>query len=62
LILELRLLQEVLDFLRIVVVALPTDPLNFADLASPSGSLDVLEMNLGIFAKVDDGPEIVVKT
>jgi hypothetical protein len=50
---ELGLFEEVLDFLRVVEVALPTDTLHFTDLTCPGGSLNVLEVNLRILAKVD---------
>jgi hypothetical protein len=55
------LLQEILDLLRIVVVALSADPLDLPNLTCASGCLNVLEMYLGIFAKVDDRAKIVVQ-
>ena len=45
------LLEEILNFLGIVEVALSADTLNLAYLTSTCGSLDVLEVNLGIFAQ-----------
>lgn len=62
LILQLCLLQEILDLLWIVVVALSTDTFNFTNLAGPSGSLDVLEVDFRIFAEVHNRSEVVVKT
>jgi hypothetical protein len=59
---ELRFLEEVLDLLRVVVVALSTDPLNFTNLASASSGLDVLEVHLGILAEVNDGAKVIVET
>lgn len=61
LILELGLLEEVLDLLGVVVVRLSADPLDLSDLASPRGSLDVLELDFGVGAQVDDGTEVVVE-
>lgn len=54
LVLKLCLLQEIFDFLWIVMVALSADALNFTNLAGPSGCLNVLEVDLGIFAEVHD--------
>ena len=62
LVLEFGLLEEILDFLRVVVVTLSADALDLSDLVGAGGSLDVLEVDLGILAKVDDRPEIVIKT
>lgn len=58
---ELSLLEEVLDLLRVVEVALATDTLDLADLASASGSLDIFEVDLLILAEVDNGAEVVVQ-
>lgn len=51
---ELSLFEEVLDLLGIVIVALATDALDFANLTGTGSSLDVLEVNLGVGAEVDD--------
>ena len=59
---KLGLLEEVLDLLWVVVVTLPADTLNLADLASASCCLNVLEVNLRILADVDDGTKVVIKT
>lgn len=56
------LLEKVLDFLRVVVVAFPANPLNFPNLASTRSSLNVLEMDFGILAEVYHRAEIVVET
>jgi hypothetical protein len=58
---EFGLLEEILDFLGVVEVALPTDALHFTDLASPGSSLDVFEVNLGILAEVDNRTKIVIE-
>ena len=62
LVLEFGLLEEVLDFLWVVVVALSADALNLSDLVRASGRLDVLEVDFGVLAEVDDGTEVVVET
>ena len=54
LVLEFGLLEEVLDFLRVVIVALSADALDLSDLVRASGRLDVLEVDFGVLAKVDD--------
>jgi hypothetical protein len=59
---QLGLLQEVLNLLRIVVVALSADTFNFSDLTGSRCSLDVLEVNLRVSAEVDDGSQVVVET
>jgi hypothetical protein len=56
------LLEEILDFLHIVMVTLMADMLDFSNLPSMSCCLDVLEMNLGILTEVDNQTEVVVKT
>ena len=48
---QLGLLQEVLDALRGITVALPADTLHLLYLSSLAGSLDILEMDLGILEK-----------
>ena len=62
LVLKFRLLEEVLDFLWVVVVALPADTFDLSDLVRAGSRLDVLEVDLGVLAKVDDGTEVVVQT
>ena len=62
LILKFGLLEEVLDFLRVVEVALSTNTLNLSDLVRAGSRLDVLEVDLGVLTKVDDGAEVVVET
>ena len=62
LILKLCFLQEILDLLWIVMVAFPTDTLNFTNLAGPSGSLDILKVHFWIFAEVHNRPKVVVET
>ncbi len=47
-------LEEVLDSLRVVTVALSANPLNLLDLTSLTSGLDVLEVNIGILTKVHD--------
>jgi hypothetical protein len=59
---KFRPLEEVLDCLRITIVAFATDSLNFTDLASASGGLDVLETDLRILAEVYDGAKIVIQS
>jgi hypothetical protein len=58
---EFRLFEEVLNFLRVVEVTLLANTLDSANLTSASGGLDILEMNLRILAKVDNGPEVIVE-
>ena len=58
---ELGLLEEVLNFLWVVEVTLPTNALNFADLASACCCLNVLKVDLRILAKVDDRAEVIVE-
>lgn len=62
LILKFGLLEEVLDLLRVVVVALSTNTLHLSDLVRTSGRLDVLEVDFGVLAKVDNRTEVVVET
>jgi hypothetical protein len=59
---ELGLLEEVLDFLRVVEVALPADTLDLADLTGAGRGLDVLEVDLRVLAEVDDRAKVVVET
>jgi hypothetical protein len=44
-----------------VEVAFSTDALYFTNLASPGGGLNILKVDLRIFAKVDNRTEIVVE-
>ena len=62
LVLEFGLLEEVLDFLRVVVVALSADALDLSDLVCASGRLDVFEVDFGVLTKVNDRTEVVVET
>lgn len=62
LVLQLGFLEKVLDLLGVEVIALPTNTFDFPNLTSASGSLDVLEVDLGVCAEVDNGTEIVVET
>ena len=59
---QLGLLQEILDLLGVVVVGFSTDALNLTNLASPRCGLDVLEVDLRVFAEVYNRTEIVIKT
>ena len=59
LIVQLGLLEESLDFLGVVAVALSADSLHFFDLARLAGSLDVLEMHICVLAEVHYGSEEV---
>lgn len=56
---EQRYLEEVLNPLGVVAVALPADPLHFLDLTRFARGLDVLEVNVGLLAEIDDGAEEV---
>lgn len=62
LILKFGLFEEILDFFRVVVVALSANTLDFSYLVRASGSLDVLEVDFGILTKVDNRTEIIVET
>ena len=62
LVLEFGLLKEVLDFLRVVEVALSANALDLSDLVRASCRLDVFEVDFGVLTKVDDGTEVVVET
>jgi hypothetical protein len=55
-------LEEVLDALWVVAVALPTDPLHLFDLARLAGRLDVLEVHLWVLTEVDNGAQEVEET
>ena len=61
LVLKFGLLEEVLHFLRVVVVALSADTFDLSDLVRAGGRLDVLEVDLGVLAKVDNRSKIVVE-
>lgn len=61
--LPLRLyLQEILDTLRIVAVALSANPLHLLDLARLAGSLDVFKVNFGVLTEVHNGAQEVEQT
>ena len=62
LVLEFGLLEEILDFLRVVVIVLSAYTLDLSNLVSTCGSLDGLEVDFGILAKVDDRSKVVVET
>jgi hypothetical protein len=62
LVLKFGFLEEVLDFLRVVVVALSADTFDLSDLVRAGGRLNVLEVDLGVLAKVDNRSKIVVET
>ncbi|GJC99267.1 hypothetical protein ColKHC_08093 [Colletotrichum higginsianum] len=62
LLLESSLLQEVLHLLGIVEVAVPADALDLIELTHLGGSLDVLEVNIGVLREVDDAAEVVEQT
>lgn len=55
-------LEEVLDTLRVVAVALSTDPLHLFDLACLAGSLDVFEVNFRILTEVYNRAQEVEQT
>ena len=55
-------LEEVLDALWVIAVALPTDPLHLFDLARLAGRLDVLEVHLWVLTEVDNGAQEVEET
>jgi hypothetical protein len=57
---EFRLLEEVLDLLGVVEVALAADALHLADLTRASSGLNVLEVYFRVFAEVDNRPKVVV--
>lgn len=59
---QFGLLEEVLDLLWVVEVALATDTFDFPNLPRTCRSLDVLEVNLRVFTEIDDGAQIVVET
>lgn len=52
-------LEEVLHPLWVVAVALPADSLHFLDLTRFTRRLDVLEVNVGLLAEIDDGAQEV---
>jgi len=53
--------EEVLDFLRVIEVTLSANTLDFPNLTSASGGLDILEMNFRILAEVHNRPEVIVE-
>lgn len=62
LVLEFCLLEEILDFLRVIIVALSANTFDLSDLIGACGSLDVLEVDFRVLAKVDDRSKVVVET
>ena len=59
---ELGLLEEVLDLLRVVVVAVTADTLNLVKLTHLGGSLNVLEVNIGVLRQVDNAAKVIEET
>lgn len=55
-------LEEVLDTLRIVAVALSADPFHLFDLARLAGSLDVFEVNFRILTEVYNRAQEIEQT
>jgi len=55
------LLEEVLDLLGVIVIALPANALDFANLSGTSSSLNVLEVHFLILAEVDNRAKIVIQ-
>ena len=55
-------LEEVLDALGVVAVALTTDALHLFDLAGLTRGLDVLEVHLCVLAEVHNGSKEVKQT
>ena len=53
---QVGLLEEILDLLGVVVVALTADTLNLGELVHSSGSLNVLEVHFGVLAEIDNAP------
>lgn len=51
---QFGLLQEVLDTLWVIAVALTTNSLHFLDLSRFTGSLDVLKMYIWILTEVNN--------
>ncbi len=58
---QFGLFEEVLNLLRVVVVAFAADALNLANLAGTRSSLDVLEMDLRIVTQIHDRTGVVVQ-
>lgn len=59
---QFGLLQEVLDTLWVIAVALTTNSLHFLDLSRFTGSLDVLEMYIWILTEVNNRSQEVEET
>ena len=59
---QFRLLEEILDLLGIVVVALPTDAFDFRELATATGCLNVFEVDILILAEIDNAAEVVIQS
>jgi len=55
------LLEEVLDLLGVIVIALPANTLDFANLSGTRSSLNVLEVYFLILAEVDNRAKIVIQ-
>lgn len=58
---KLGLLEKVLDLLGVVEIALSANALDLTDLSSTSSGLNILEVDFGVLAEVDDRTEIIVK-
>jgi hypothetical protein len=57
---EFGFLEGLLTLSPAVEVTLATDTLDFADLTSPGGGLDILEVHLGILAQVDHRTKVII--
>lgn len=57
---KLGLLEKVLDLLGVVEIALSANALDLTDLSSTSSGLNILEVDFGVLAEVDDRTEIIV--
>lgn len=55
-------LEEVLDALRVVAVALPADALHLFDLAGLACGLDVFEVHFRVLTEVHNGPQEIEET
>lgn len=52
-------LEEVFNPVWVIAVALPADSFHLFDLARLTGSLNVLEVDIGLLAEIHDGPQEV---
>lgn len=60
LVVEMGFFEEVFDFFGVVKVGFLVDMFDFVDLVGMGSSLNVFEVNFGVFVEVDNGIEIVV--